>query len=307
MRRIIAAPFSTAALFSIAALFAAAPLQAQDAKAHDVMEAARNALGGADQIAGIKTILAKGKHQRSMGQVQANGETEISAMLPDKYLRSQTDQIFGNTVTVETGFNGGEPLQHTNSMGGPGGGAIIRMAGPGGPGAQMDPAEMKAAMLRAQQADFARVMLGWLATAPEYLEATYSYAGEAESPDGRADVIEVKGKDGFAAKLFIDQESHRPLMLTYMGRQPIVRIVRSERSPDEPSRRAGQPAPHDAERASPPPMVEMQVYFDDYRDVGGVLLPHRLSRSVNGEPNEEIEFEAIRINTDIKPATFDAK
>jgi hypothetical protein len=253
-----------------------------------------------------------------MGQIQANGETEISVALPDKYLRSQTDQIFGNSVTIEMGFNGEEVLRHTNSMdGGHGGGAVIRLGGPGGPGApgaSPDPAAMKAAMLRAQKADFARMLLGWLATAPDYLEATFAYAGEAESPDGRADVIDIKGKDNFAAKLFIDRQSHRPLMLTYMGAQPMVRVVRSERPPQgtshqrpEGAARRAEEAARQVEREGPPPMVEMQVYFDDYRKVGGVWLPHRISRSVNGETNEEIEFGKIRVNDEIKPSTFDAK
>ena len=51
---------------------------------------------------------------------------------------------------------------------------------------------------------------------------TYTYAGQAESPDGKADVIDVKGADNFAARLFLDTQSHLPLMLTYIAPEPRV-------------------------------------------------------------------------------------
>jgi hypothetical protein len=301
MRRIIIAVFAAATLV-------AAPTHAQDAKADEILQAAREALGGQDKIASIKTIVATAKHRRTMGDMDVNGETEISVHLPDKYLRSQTDQLFGNSVTMEMGFNGGQVLRHSTSHGG--GGAMIRMVGPGGnaPGADaMDPEAVKTAMLRAQRADFARLMLGFIATTPEYLEATFTYVGEAESPDGRADVIEIKGADDFAAKLFIDRQSRRPLMLTYMGVAPQVRMVRSGRSPQEPSpERRAEAVLRDAQRERREP-IEMQVYFDDYRNVGGLWLPHRVSRAANGQTNEELEFQTIRVNDPIKPSTFDAK
>ena len=66
------------------------------------------------------------------------------------------------------------------------------------------------------------MMLGWFGTAHPALQATYTYAGEAESPDGKAHVIDVKNADGFAARLFIDQNNYLPLMVTYKGRQPRV-------------------------------------------------------------------------------------
>ena len=34
--------------------------------------------------------------------------------------------------------------------------------------------------------------------------------------EGKADVLDVTGEGGFAARLFIDQKSHLPLMLTWM-------------------------------------------------------------------------------------------
>jgi hypothetical protein len=43
-----------------------------------------------------------------------------------------------------------------------------------------------------------------------------------KSPDGKAYVIDVKNADGFAARLFIDEATQLPLMLTYQGPQPRI-------------------------------------------------------------------------------------
>jgi hypothetical protein len=209
--------------------------------------------------------------------------------------------MFGNSVTVESGFDGEEPVQRSNSVGG-GPNVVFRAGGPGGPAAPQDPAVLKANQLRAQRAEFTRLMLGWFATAPAFIEPTYTYAGIAESPDGRAEVVEVKGENGFDAKLFLDEQTHRPLMLTYMGPKPVVRVMRTgpppagaqHGDPQDPARR-GEQALRDAAPQEAPQIVEMQVFFDDYRKVNGMWLPHRISRSVNGEPSEEIDFQKIEI------------
>ena len=79
-------------------------------------------------------------------------------------------------------------------------------------------------------------MLGWFGATHPSVNAHYTYAGEAESPDGKAHVIDVKNADGFAARLFIDEQTHLPLMVTYQGPQP--RMVDDRRAAP---RRGGAP------------------------------------------------------------------
>ena len=75
--------------------------------------------------------------------------------------------------------------------------------------------QMNKAMVRSSQTEASRLMLGWFAMAHPSINAQYTYAGEAESPDGKAYVIDVKNADSFAARLFIDEQTHLPLMVTY--------------------------------------------------------------------------------------------
>ena len=44
---------------------------------------------------------------------------------------------------------------------------------------------------------------------------TFSYAGEAEAPEGKADVVDIKGPANFAARLFVNSQTHMPLMLSW--------------------------------------------------------------------------------------------
>ena len=49
------------------------------------------------------------------------------------------------------------------------------------------------------------------------------------------------------------------------------------------------------------------MFLDDYKAVDGVLLPHHITRSVDGQPSEEIVFKTIKVNPSFKTDTFTAK
>ena len=70
---------------------------------------------------------------------------------------------------------------------------------------------------------------------------TYAYGGQAESPDGKADIIDVTGPDDFKARLFVDADTHLPLMLTYM--EPEARVVMRTMTRDGAGGRSGGPGP----------------------------------------------------------------
>ena len=46
-------------------------------------------------------------------------------------------------------------------------------------------------------------------------DAPVAWIGTAQSPEGNADVLEVKNADGVATRLFLDVTTHMPLMLTW--------------------------------------------------------------------------------------------
>src|SRR5262249_26652081 len=153
--------------------------------------------------------------------------------------------------------------------------------GPGG--AAIDPQRV---LQQSVRSDFSRVLLGWLLTTPASFPVEFSFAGEAESADGKADVLEAKGTGGFAARLFLDQKTHHPLMLTYNGKKPnIMRqtaVPGAHKSPEEMQKRMKELEAEAAKQLEQPD-VEYRIFFSDYREVNGVSFPHKLTRSIENE------------------------
>jgi hypothetical protein len=276
-------------------LGAFAARMAGDTKAEQLLAQAREALGGESNLAKVQGLSATGTYQREMGDRQLSGEVTVDLQLPDKMLRTESMRPRGDaTIEMRQGINGDQVLRNSRTIGG-GPGMMVRIAPP--PGG----ADGEAQALRNQRADLARFALAFLLTSPPAMPLEFAYGGEAEADDIKADVVDAKGPGTFAARLFFDKTTHRPLMLTYRGAAPRM-VMRTQRS-DGPPSSAGIPPGE----LPPPQIVDIQLFLDDYKNVDGVLLPHHLSRSIDGKPNEEITFKTIRINPPFRAEAFAVK
>lgn len=296
---------------ALGVMAAAAPARAED-KAAEVLAAARQAIGG-DKVANLKSFSVKGRMARNIGDRQMTSDLEIFVEAPDKYVRIE-DITAPMARTMTSGFSGEKAIRLTGMTAGPGGMRIV-MGGPGGApageAARMTPeqeAQMNTMLLRNQRTEISRLMLGWFAAAHPSLGATYTYAGDAESPDGKAHVIDVKAGE-FEAKLFIDQTTSLPLMLTYRGPEP--RVMTMTGGVGGPGGRQGGAAGQasaearvDAMRNDPPKMADFQIYFSDWRETGGVKFPHVLQRATGGNTVEEWEIAKVAVNPKIDPKKF---
>ena len=274
---------------------------AGDTKAEQLMAQARASLGGEKNLNKVQGLTATGTYQRTMPDRQLSGEVTIDLQLPDRMLRTESMSPMGDTTIVtEQGLNGEKLLRNQRTMNAPPG-MVIRMGPP-------PTGDAEAQAVRNARADLARIVVAFLLTSPAALPLEFAYGGEAESDEGKADVVEAKGAGTFAARIFLDQKSHRPLMLTYRGVAPRVMIQTQQGPPPAGGHgQRGEPA-HDATPAMPPPqVVDITLYLDDYKSVDGVMLPHHMTRSVDGKPTEETTFKTIRINPAFKPDTFTAR
>lgn len=272
---------------------------AGDPKAAELLAQARIALGGEQAMAQVQSVSASGTVTRAAGSMQLSGALSLQVQLPDRMLR--TDSLSpdgGLTLVTEQGVNGDVLLRGSRTFNAAPG-AIIRT-----PPSPPKGSDAEAQALRAARADLARLTLALLLRTPASQPVEFTYGGTAEAPDGRADVIDVKGRDGntFAARLFLDPATRRPLMLSYRGVAPrmVVQTRRVERGAAPPD--AGPPgAPPQAD------VVDIDMFLDDYRSVDGIMLPHHITRSVAGEVNEEWTLSSFAVNPKFKSGTFDVR
>jgi hypothetical protein len=304
-------------------------------KVTEILAAARKAIGGT-KLDSLKTFSVQSALQRNVGGVQLNSDVEILLELPDKYLRSEASSGGGMSVAAAgtTGFSGDRSLQKANAGGLPsGGGLVFRMGGAGGalPGDSTEKLtpeqqeEMNTMMVRNSRTEASRLMLGWFAMAHPSLHAQYTYAGEAESPDGKAYVIDVKGTGNLAARLFIDEHSHLPLMVTYKAPQPRIMTPNTGGRQGMPAAGGGahavtmSPSMTDEERKKaqaemekqiqelrrePPVMADYTLFFDDWRDADGVRFPFKVRRAIGSETTEEWTITKVKVNPKIDPKRF---
>ena len=195
-----------------------------------------------------------------------------------------------------------------------------------GPGRGVPPMDPRRARLATVKQDFARLALGLFAASPAY-PLTFSYAAIAEAPQGRADVLDIKGEGTFALRYFVNNETKLPVMVTWTTPPTNVIVTVPGQPPPKtvapgavvvagpPAPAAGAPkeemdkytkdvlAIRTKAQATP---VEHRLYFADYRDVDGLRLPFRLRRAIGSETTEETTFDRFRLNAKIDPRKFEA-
>ena len=279
------------------------PVSGDDkSRAEELLAQARAALGGDARLKAVQSLSASGQTRQVVGDgnedEQIQGEIQLDFLLPDKYMRTETTSVGGGMaeVTRIIGINGDQIFRDAHSSGG---GMIMIRQPPNDP-------KLQAAQTRALREEFARHLFSWLLMSPAATPLEFSYAGEAEAKDGKADAIDVKGPEGFGARLFLDKQTHRPLLLSYRAPQPRQMIMRrmagGHDDPEKLRKEAEAQAARQADQ--PPPLVDMELYFDDYRAEDGILLPHHITRSVNGQLSEEWELKKFKINPPLKADQF---
>lgn len=282
--------------FAVTEILPGALAQDPKTKAIEILAKARAAIGGkkVDSITGLSVIAG---YRRMMSGREMSGEVQIDLQLPDRILRTESmapmpgieisrlEALIGDTTWAD---------QQTSGTGG----AMVMIKRPGD-----DSPNGEQIRLNSLKTDFGRLILGWLLRTPENIPVEYSFAGVAESPEGNADVINVNSAFGINTRLFIEQKSNRLLMMTWQGRKPRM-ISRTMTGPARSREEIEKSIRESEAEAAKEPEVEYQMFLDDFREVGGITFPHRLTRSVAGETNEEWSIKKIEINPNFKPEKF---
>jgi len=338
------------------------------ADAATILAAAREALGGEKKLSAVTSFIAKGRSRQVRGNNLVPIEFEILCQLPDKYLRKDeipaqesepTTSGFNGEALIQipvpppmaaapaapkppaaapgtatsapaTGAPappaGAAPAGASPAMTAAMAAAMAGRAGgpmPGGPPG--DPRKARVANLKQ---DFARLTLGMFAASFSGYPLTFTHVGQAEAPQGKADVIEVKGVGTFTLRLFINSQTHLPIMVSWTvpATNAVVTI------PGQPKPENLSPGSIIVEAPAPPlapttkealdqyqkdvqdlrrkalagKLIEHRLYYADYRDIGsGLKFPFRLRRAIATDTTEEINFDGFEVNRRIDPRRFE--
>ncbi len=273
-------------------------------RALELLKQARAAIGGESAINSVQNLSLNGKSRRQIkiagqDEKQLNGEFELNLMLPDKLMKMEK-------LTLGTPGEAGQTQASEDKI-------KIRDARVKIVRGEA-PAEIQNEMRQHENSEIARYMLGLLLTPPPSFNAAYNYLGEGNVEGARADIIEAQGAGGFVLKIYLDKSTHLPLMMSYQGTLPRIMInkhigekggpgvieetedvvvIRRHKAGEEGASADKQPfnMPIPA-----PEKAEIQVRFSDFRSVGGVLLPHTLTQTVNGTVDTVWTVERYEVN-----------
>ena len=299
---------------------------------------ARKAIGGEDKLRAVKTLQSKGVYKRTTGNNTQEGDVEVLIELPDKYRRNELSGVAGGPTQERVEVLNGQDVWDINAAGGFAGGfgrfgrgggdfgggggrggdfggggfrgrgdqagggqAGGGQAGQGGRG-NVDPERLKEFQRRQRQTELARLTLMWLLTTSDPVV----WVGTAQSPEGNADVLEVKAADGPSTRIFLDQATHLPLMMTTQGGGGRGNFNRRGGGPDGTPPQGAQAPQGDGPRRGGQggQPITIETHLSEYKAVSGIKLPHLITRGVNGQTNEEWEIKSFKINPSLKGNTF---
>lgn len=332
------------AIIAAISIPAIALAQAADAKAkaEQILKQARAAIGDEKKLKELQAISITGTQRQTFGERQMENEIQLDLMMPDKSMLTTNGQ-FGTRINTLNGDQVWNDFIPAMSAGG-GGGFMMRMGGPGGGAGGGNPNPQMAEYFQLQQRrDHYLVMIGFLLAAPPVAQLQYSYLGEAPGPEGsKLDVLEGKGANNLALRLYFDQQSHHLIGVIYKAKN--MRQMMGGRGPGGQGRDGGRRPPQGQAQAQPQgggqgnaqgggqrpqgqrpeltpeererrmkefqerfekaPEVDYRWEFAEYKSVGGLNLPHRVTKSEGGTPNEEWTISKIKINPKLSPDKF---
>jgi hypothetical protein len=308
----------------------------------------------------VKRLQIKGDMRRGQGNLTLEGDTEVFLELPDKFRRNESlslgpggpgidrvEVLNGNDIWDENsggggrfgrggGFGGGD--FGGGGRGGDSGG--LRRGGNGGQPngdadqarAGIDPERLKELQLRNRRTEVSRLLLALLLTT----DSPVAWIGTAQSPEGTADVLEVKSADGTSTRLFLDSTTHIPLMMTWGGGgqrggrggqggfrgrgDAAAQAAAPQGAPQGGGGGAGAEPAAPAQASQAGAAVDtvqgrrgrgaggapatLEMHFSEYKVVNGVKLPHLITRGTNGQTAEEWAIKSYRINPNFKGNIF---
>jgi hypothetical protein len=293
-----------------------------DARALEIIRRARVAIGGDANIANVRSLSITGKATKTLDfdgvSRTEQGDLEINLELPNKLskmikignvdggesVEKNIDvvtvgkgEIDENVVVTPEGENGEKRVFVIKK----GDGDKMILDGNGANGEPHKIIVNKDVRVAGQSEPLRnnqlfRTTLSLLLSAPEGLDVSYIYAGEATVDGSSCDVVEAQ-TGGSAVKLYVDKSSNLPRMMSFQSAKPLIlKINRNEVKTEETVF---------VRKAEASEMAEFQVKFSDYRSVNGLQFPHKWTQTIAGKEDETVDITNYEINPPNIAGKFD--
>src|SRR5262252_3526218 len=289
--------------------------QNETARAEELIKLARAAIGGEEVLSRIRTITATGKYKRFVKYLSVQspkkveekqkalpGKMEFDFALPDKFRRRVTaSRLRGFDYSFAQVVNGAEAWRDPPT----------RPISSYSDGRVIDVGDVeRTAFIHATSAKqgLSYYPIGWLMLPLPGYPLKMSYLGLYRIGAENAHAILASGNSGFRFTLLLDLKTYAPLALaiSFVDEiQPVVLVEAAgffnRRFMQETFARAR--AERKA-RTKPSQPCEMLIRFSDRRPVNGLMLPFRVTTTLNGEMVEEMTISEFEINRRVNLKKF---
>jgi hypothetical protein len=291
---------------------------AKEERARELIKRGRVAIGGEDALSRVQTLSVSGKLRRFIKYVSVqsptrvvdkeknlSGKLEFDFLLPDRYRK----KVSGQTMRG-FGYSYAEIVNGERAWRNP----PLRTISSRNDSRVVDiddferTIELQARGAREQMTIY---LLGWLLQPLPTFPLKFIYGGQFQTYSGLAEVIIVEGPENFQLFLLLDPQTNLPISVaaTFIHSRQQMVLVESPRFFDRRSMMETFQRARDERkaRAKPPQRYELHLKFSDYRQVAGILLPHRITTLLNREAIEEVTFDQFEINHPINPKKFEGQ
>ena len=273
-------------------------LGAQARSADEVLREMRVALGGDAALDAIQTLSASGEITHSAGSVRSNSSLEIITILPDHFLEIRRHrQSFPGPAPMEiettnyAGFRGDELLRRTDST----------MPVPPDP---FPPARL----LQDFKRRFARLAVGLFGKSLAGSPFVFSYVGPETVEGQPTEVLEMKGPDGYAMRLYVNSTTHLPAMVAWQAPPPMVFTMTSTSTVAVRNGQVVSQSQPAFDPTGPPPRPEPDVtwrsVFSEFKVQDGLNWPHRFKEMLGDKVTADMKLGKFKINPKIDPRRF---
>lgn len=243
-----------------------------DEKAVIILKRSQVAIGGENKIRTVKSLSVNGRvvsvFSIDGAEQTREGNLQIRLSLPDKFRQMEELRFPSDGQT--------DPI-------------MLKEKGPA-EGREKDILEkIKAAEKEKEKFDFLRTMFSLFFTTPDQENVTYQYRGDSDIDGQKADIVEASAQNKPIAKLYINQATNLPLMVSYRG-DAVPKFVELKKMPGTGDGKDVLQELRKAEKS------EYQIKFSDYRPVNGLLLPFSWVQIADGKPDKTITIENYEFN-----------